>query len=259
MKLHRLISDLAEATAFLTRLPLPSGIFPDKPAGARAAWAFPLSGIIATLPAALLLIIILPLGANPYLAGFAAIGLSILVTGALHEDGLADSADGLMIRRERDKTLAIMKDSANGTFATLALVLSVALRATALASLAASVSALAAALLLLATAALSRSAMVCHWHILHAARRNGAAASLGRPGFATMVASLLIGLAVFLLTCAFAGAMPGALGGIAIALLGVFCFTLRCHHQIDGHTGDTIGASQQIAEIALLAGLALFA
>ncbi|TPW29379.1 adenosylcobinamide-GDP ribazoletransferase [Martelella alba] len=258
MKLHRLTSDCVEAIAFLTRLPLPACLFPNSPAGAKAAWAFPLAGIIATLPSALVLIVILPLGANPYLAGFAAIGLSVLFTGALHEDGLADSADGLMVMRDREKSLAIMKDSANGTFATLALVLSVTLRATALASVAASVSALAAALLLLGIAALSRAAMVCHWHALHAARRDGAAASLGRPGFSTMLAAFLIGLAAFVLTSTISGTMPGALGGIAIALAAVFMFTLRCHRQIDGHTGDTIGASEQIAEIALLAGLALF-
>ena len=112
--------------------------------------------------------------------------------GALHEDGLSDTADGLGGGRSREKALAIMKDSRIGTYGALALILSIALRAASLAILVETLSAWSSALAFLAAAIFSRTLMVWHWSSLPSARTDGVAASAGTPDAdATRVALLL--------------------------------------------------------------------
>ncbi len=104
-------------------------------------------------------------------------------TGALHEDGLADVADGLGATHDREKALTIMKDSRIGTFGGgIALVLSFGIRTAALAALVPAVSPSGLGLIMLSVAAVSRTAMVWHWQSLPPARRDGVAASAGGAG-----------------------------------------------------------------------------
>jgi cobalamin synthase len=93
--LSNLITDTARALGFLTRLPVPSRYFEgDEGSLAQVSRAFPLAGFVAALPAALFLMIAPWLNFPPLMAALIAVAISIGTTGALHEDGLADVADG---------------------------------------------------------------------------------------------------------------------------------------------------------------------
>ena len=119
--------DAVLALVLLTRLPLPHLPKDSFARQSRAVWAFPLAGLVvgglATVMAAAALAVW-----PPAVAAGLALAVQILVTGAMHEDGLADSADGLWGGFDRSRRLEIMKDSQIGTYGVLALVLSLGLR-----------------------------------------------------------------------------------------------------------------------------------
>ncbi|MHA1151288.1 MAG: adenosylcobinamide-GDP ribazoletransferase, partial [Alphaproteobacteria bacterium] len=125
--------DVWAALAFLTRLPLTLSESDQPPDLARAARAMPLVGAAIGLGGAAIYWLSGTLGLTPAISGLLAVAATILLTGALHEDGLADSADGLFAGAEPGRRLEIMRDSRTGTYGALALILSVGLRATALA------------------------------------------------------------------------------------------------------------------------------
>lgn len=166
----------------------------------------------------------------------------VMLTGGLHEDGLADCADGFAGGRDRDRVLEIMRDSRIGTFGALALVFAVLLKFTLLASLA---HAQAAHSLIMAPV-LSRFLVLPLALMLKPARVDG----LGRT-FAAHVRSseavlatvpvLIVGILLF----------PLAFVPIAVAnCSAVGLFGWYCHRRIGGMTGDTFGAAIQVAEIA---------
>ena len=118
-------SDVVEALALLTRLPVPAG---DGTRGAAAAWAYPLVGVVIGGIAAVAGAIAYWLALPPLLCALLSLATMIVLTGAMHEDGLADTADGLWGGWTREARLEIMKDSHIGTYGVLALILSVAAR-----------------------------------------------------------------------------------------------------------------------------------
>ncbi|MBB4121648.1 adenosylcobinamide-GDP ribazoletransferase [Martelella radicis] len=255
-RLTRLATDLAVATGFLTRYPIPAEMQTDPPDGARAAWAFPFAAVLAMLLPAFVFLVLLELGAGALISALIAIGASLLVTGALHEDALADSADGLLAGKTRESALSIMKDSRTGVYGTLALVFSILLRAVALAILVAEGS-LNAALLFIAAAAGGRAAMVCQWSVLQSARTDGVAATLGRPERSVAVCALLSGLGAVALLAGLSGALLPALLAIGAAALAAAGFTIFVSRRLGGYTGDTLGATAQISETAFLVTLAI--
>lgn len=251
------LGDLARSLGFLSRIPIPARFFQGHDGSvSRAVRAFPLAGLVLAVPAALLLWLLLEWDAEPQLAALLALAAITLLSGALHEDGLADTADGLGGGRHKEQALSIMKDSRTGTYGAIALILSYALRVTSLASLAATGTAV-PALALLSAAAVSRALMVAHWHALPSARAGGVAAGAGRPDDGSRGVALLSGAAVCLLLLAPAIGTTPPLVAIATAGLSVFGFTRYAQQRIGGHTGDTIGASQQAGEIVFLVTLAL--
>jgi adenosylcobinamide-GDP ribazoletransferase len=187
-----------------------------------------------------------------------ALTVQILITGALHEDGLTDTADGIGGGRDRERALAIMKDSRIGTYGALALILSVSLRAAALAALVPAWPALAIVLVWLAAAAISRAAMVWHWSSLPPAKADGVAASVGHPDPAATRFAIACGLVAPILLGLFVLPFAPVLAALAVTCLMTVGFTAFIRSKIQGHTGDTIGASQQIAEIGFLLCLAIF-
>ena len=128
--------DFLIAAMFFTRLPLPSThIDADEPPSlGAAARAFPLAGLLIGALGALALMIASKFGWHPVVAVLIALGAVALITGALHEDGLADVADGFGGGRDREGKLAIMRDSRIGSFGVMALIFSVGIRAGTLAS-----------------------------------------------------------------------------------------------------------------------------
>ncbi|WP_180897597.1 adenosylcobinamide-GDP ribazoletransferase [Martelella soudanensis] len=259
MKMPFFITDLASAVTFLTRVRLPGLVMADIPAGARAAWAYPLAGAIATIAPAIALAGFVWIGASPLIAALIAMLVSIMICGGLHEDGLADAADGLFGGRDREKALSIMKDSHSGVFGVTAIVLSLLLRAAALAALVTQYGPLPAALLFVAAATAGRGCLVLQWYILPAARREGAAAAMGRPGIRTTAAAEAIALVSCVALGIAAHTLSPVLAGLAFAAVASLLFAAFVNRRIAGHTGDTLGAAAQIGEIVFLLTLVIAA
>ncbi len=256
--MNELVLDTARAVGFLSRLPVPARYFEDSDGCMdRTSRAFAFAGVIIALPAAVLASLLVALGLDHLLAAAAVMTALVFLTGALHEDGLADCADGLGGSRDRQQALDIMKDSRIGAYATIALTLSLLLRVAGLAAIAGAVSPAAFALAVLAAAATSRAAMVWHWGALPPARLDGVAAGAGKPTVASVQFALATGGATgVVLVWLIAGVGAVFLVG-ATAVVVTWGFTAFVRGKIEGHTGDTIGAAQQLVEIAVLFGLAL--
>src|SRR5580700_7635552 len=126
-----LFEDFAIATAVLTRLPVGVETPGEPGAIAAAGWAFPLVGAGIGGLVALAFFVAALLGCGIPVAALIALFAGLALTGAFHEDGLADTADGFGGGHDREAKLAVMRDSRHGTFGILALILSLGLRATA--------------------------------------------------------------------------------------------------------------------------------
>ena len=255
---ENLVTETARAISFLSRLPVPDRFFAGHDGSlSRTVAGFPLAGLIIALPAAMLMVVLAVSGAEPVLVALLGVGLQIMLTGALHEDGLSDTADGLGGGRSREKVLAIMKDSRIGTYGALALILAIALRAAALAILIESLQPLSIGLAWLATAILSRSLMVWHWSALPSARPDGVAGSAGAPDPDATRMALILGSVLTALIGLIALPFHAWFAAGLIAAGTVAAFTRHCRKRLEGQTGDTIGASQQLGEIAFLVTLAI--
>jgi len=236
--------DLQIAAAFLTRLP----IRPPEPAGlpvlARAARCFPLVGMGIGLIGGAVYATGIGLALPPLPAAVVAVAVLVLLTGALHEDGLADTADGFGGGGDRDHKLRIMRDSRIGTYGVIALVLALGAQIAALSALADSGD---VALALIVCHAASRALVVAAMHLEPPARNDGLAASAGRPDPATTVWALGIGAGIAVIFAGFAGIVASAVGG------GVAWAVARlARRQIGGVTGDALGAIQQATTVAML-------
>jgi adenosylcobinamide-GDP ribazoletransferase len=246
--------DLQSAAAFLTRLPMGASarIFDLR----RAARAFPIAGAVIGAAGAGVLIIGGVLGMSPLLASAFTIAALLIITGALHEDGLADTADGFWGAADRERKLEIMRDSRIGTFGVLALVMSIVVRITALGQIADAALAY-AALALVAAETLSRHGIVALMADLPPARSDGMAAAAGSPEAATSRSSLVIALIIAVPTLWLAAGMGGLL--VAGVLAGAAFLVVRnlARRHIGGQTGDVCGAVQQLMSIAILTGVAL--
>lgn len=238
--------DLPAALGLLTRLPVPVDGDRATARGAAAAWAYPLVGAIVGALAGAVHLLAGWVGLPPSLAAGLAVATLVIVTGALHEDGLADSADGLWGGWTRDRRLEIMRDSRIGSYGVVALILSLGLRAGALVALPPA----AALPALIACGALSRTAMVGVWTALPPARRDGLSAGAGQPGRATAGLAILLGIGATVM----AFGMPVLIATLC-GLCGAALVGLVARAKIGGQTGDILGAAQQVAEIAALLAL----
>jgi adenosylcobinamide-GDP ribazoletransferase len=242
-----LLRDCKVALAFLTRLPLSEGRSWSGADLATSAPLFPLVGTLVGLAGGLAYACALWLGLPPLPAAAIALAATAWLTGALHEDGLADVADGLGGGRTPEAKLAIMRDPRIGSYGALALMLALLGRAGALAALAEPGVVLVA---LVAAGAISRAALPAVMAALPQARADGLAAQAGRPHPLRAAAAALIAalIALALLgSAAPAALVAGALGALAVALLA--------WRQIGGYTGDVLGAIQQLSEIGVLFGV----
>lgn len=238
--LQRRIDQAGLAIGFLTRLPLGRHLA-HCPQLRDCVWAFPLVGLLVALPGAAVLLL-----APGVITAILAIGFSVWITGGLHEDGLADLADGLG-GRDPEQRLAIMRDSRIGSFGVLALGFITALRVAALVVLPGPAAAL------IAAAMLSRAGMGLAMR-LPPARPSGLGADAGRPA----PEQVLAGGAAALLAAVVLLGLPAALIAVFAALLAQTVLAWQAHHRLGGQTGDVLGAVQQLGEAAVLVALALF-
>ena len=243
--LNDLATDLKLGILFCTRLPLRD----PGPVGsgdiARASWALPVAGALVGVIGALVYWIAFRSGLPALPAAALALAATLIATGALHEDGLADTADGFGGGKDREQKLAIMRDSRVGTYGACALILSLILRWSALVVIAAP---LQVALALIAAHAAARATLPAFLHFVPQARADGLAAAAGRPPPASVVIAGLLGVIAL-------GIALGPLAAIVALLLLLAASAFMawlCTRQVGGQTGDVLGALEQVGEILIL-------
>ena len=236
--------DIRLALAFLTRLPFPPlPVLPDG-ALARAMRFFPLAGaLVGAIGGGTYVLAHAVL--TPGLAALLALAATIGVTGGLHEDGLADLADGFGGGGDKAAKLAIMRDSRIGSYGAITLVLGLLLRAGAVAALATPGLAAGA---LIAAHALARAAIPAAMQALAPARSDGLGANVGQPTGGTAAVAAALALVIALLALPSPRAVAAAVG----AVFGAAAIIALARRQIGGHTGDVLGAVEQMAETAAL-------
>lgn len=243
--LNDVVDDLRIASSFVTIVPVAS----SKPAAdgtiARATWALPVAGLLVGLAGAASYALASKLGLTAGIAALLALATTTAITGALHEDGLADTADGLGGGRTRERKLEIMRDSRIGTFGVCALIASFALRWSALASIAAPLQVGAA---LIAAHVAARAVLPAFMRFVPPARPDGLSARAGQPPIESVGAAALLGVIVLGIAV---GPLATLSAIILLALAAAFLAWLATR-QIGGQTGDVLGAVEQTAEIIVL-------
>ena len=236
---HQALSGARAALGLLTLVPMGRVEAADL---ARSIPWIPVVGAVIGLLVAL--VYALALEILPSLPA-AAIGITtgIVLTGAFHEDGLADFADGFGGGSDREDVLRIMRDPAHGTYGALALAAGFVLRVTALAAIGG-----ASAVVVLPVAhALSRGASVGVMAYLPPAAPDGLGASYGDVGKGRASAGILAAFGIALVAVGWWAAVFAGLAALVGMTLGWLAWK-----RIQGYTGDVLGAVEQLAEIALL-------
>jgi adenosylcobinamide-GDP ribazoletransferase len=242
------LRDLAGALRFFSRLPIPG---PAEPLDFRRSLRLaPLAGALLGVAGGLVFVAALGLHLPVTAAALLALAFGALVTGALHEDGLADVADGFGGGFSRERKLDIMKDSRIGAFGASALILSFGLRASALAALAGSPRG--ALFAIAAAGAISRCACLAPLVLLPPARADGAGRAASGEGAAPLRSAFLIVLPLAFLPMFGGFGFSACFAALALAGTAVLGLCALARAQIGGQTGDVAGAAQQIAEIVVL-------
>jgi adenosylcobinamide-GDP ribazoletransferase len=245
-----LLADLLSAFMLLTRLPVARFTrFGGPPDLSRCVWAFPMVGLVVNGIGGLIYCLAHTLGMPPPLAAVWTLAATIILTGAFHEDGLADTADGFGGGTTPAHKMAIMRDSRIGSYGAVTLILSVAVRVAAIAVLNRSETVM---LAMVAAGMLGRSGILLLPLVLAPARDSGMGAAMGKPGLAsTAMALALATVAAFLSLHALPATAAVALGfGASLALAKL------AHAQVGGHTGDVLGATEVVIECVVLTVIA---
>ncbi|MCD6251710.1 MAG: adenosylcobinamide-GDP ribazoletransferase [Psychrobacter sp.] len=251
---------LLVAMQFLTRLPIPSFSSYDPQWLHQSSRHFPAVGLLIGLLCAG----VFWLGSvlfTPLVAAVISTAFGIRLTGAFHEDGLADSCDGLGGGLTRERTLTIMKDSRLGTYGVLGLVSALLLKVTLLASMPPSVAIV--ALIIGHTASrllcISLLALLPYGgEIEHAKAKPMAQQLTPLQGLLSSGWLLLAGVLVTLIfpyTVQQIGVGQWLLA-LLLALIATDYMRRLLRRRLDGYTGDGLGATQQLSEVAIYIGLA---
>lgn len=230
------------AAVLLTRVPLPHLPNDAFSKGADAVWAYPLIGLVVGACGVLVGQLSLWFGLPVYGAATLTLTTMMLLTGAMHEDGLADVFDGFWGGYTPERRLEIMRDSQIGTFGVLALIIVSTLR----------ISAIAALLVswwpaIIVGTVLSRAVMPILMNILPHARNDGLSHSVGQPTPGTTTVAVGIGALLSLFIISGAGVIA-----ICAAFAVAIAIALLAKQKIGGQTGDVLGAVQQLSEVAVL-------
>ena len=258
--------DVVDCIAFFSRLPVPpllGEISQGMPKFSRSSRALPVVGmllaIVALVPATLFDFFALTAPLPSLLLAAITIATMVIISGGLHEDGLADVSDGFWGGHTIARKLEIMKDSRLGSYGALALMLSLLIRVSILSYLFENYGVPIAGIAFLTASLVSRVPILHVWYTLPPARLNGLSASLGQPSKQAYGTSILLALlATGLLIVPTFGLLAGVSACILVVGSSYMVVKLSRHH-IKGQTGDVLGASQQLGEIAFGIGLLLFA
>jgi len=242
------LDDFKTAVSFLTRLPMPHPEGAMPPDFVRAQRMFPIVGALIGAAVGLLCLGLRHIGVPDLAAAALALGVGAMLTGALHEDGLADVADGFGGGRDVAAKLEIMRDSRLGTYGALALLVSFATKLSALAAIPDGF----VVQSLIAAHALARGVLPWMAISLPYARKDGLAANAGRPDATTAVMAAAFAFAIAWLSLSFANAVLAAI----MAAAGAIGMAWLARRQIGGQTGDVLGGAEQVGETAILVLLA---
>jgi adenosylcobinamide-GDP ribazoletransferase len=238
------VDDIAQCLAFYTRLPVPLADASERDF-ASTQWAAPVAGLAVGLVGGFVFLFADFLGLPATAAAALAVASTVAVTGALHEDGLCDTADGFGGGKTRERKLEIMRDSRIGTFGAAALMFSLLLRWSALSALTTPSLAFCA---LLASHAAARAVMPAFMRLVPPARTDGLSATAGSVPESSVLLAGLIAMAALLLLLGLGSAVAAAV----VLVLVFFLIRSLCQRQIGGQTGDVLGALEQSSEIAVL-------
>ena len=242
--LTRIVTDIRMAVSFSTILP----VGPTKPVDngemARSNWAFPVAGLVAGLAGALAYALARKVGLPSDPAAMLALAATMLITGAIHEDGLADTADGLGGGRSREQKLDIMRDSRIGSYGACALIVSMMLRWSALTTID---TPSAVAFAFVAAHVAARALLPAFMWLVPPARPEGLSASAGRPPRQSAFVALGLGI----LGLVFTLGLSRAILGFCLLSLVMLLWSWLAQRQIGGQTGDILGALEQTGEIAI--------
>lgn len=262
--------DILTSLSFLSRLPVKVSQRPGggAPSLANASRAFGIVGLILGALTGVFYWVLSVIGVTPIPAVIMTLALGSVFTGGLHEDGLADTADGFGGGWSVARKLDIMRDSQIGTYGVLALIFSVGFRifaygeilgSTGLSPVTFSISSLLAVISLFAAiGCLSRAPIALMMYQMPLARSDGRAAEAGKPSHNTLRSGLFISAvagAICLVTFTGVGAAIAVFASLALVYVGLRKLANR---QIGGYSGDVLGALQQSAEIGCLLALMLF-
>jgi adenosylcobinamide-GDP ribazoletransferase len=240
-----LSTDLRTGLAFCTRLPFVGGVSATGSDVARASWTFPIAGALVGLIGAFAYWLADRLGLPPFVSATLAVAATMLATGCLHEDGLADTVDGFGGGGTAERKLEIMRDSRIGAYGASALFISLMLRAGAIASL---VEPHLVASALFAAHAGARAALPVFMRRVPAARRDGLLADAGRPPSGMASIAVLLALIALVIGLGFGGALTA----VVLLTVGVGPLAWISIRQVGGQTGDVLGAVEQAGEILIL-------
>ena len=237
------MSSFRSAVSFLTRVPVGTIEISDARLATTVLW-FPVVGALVGLATATVYVLALSVLPSFAAAGFALAG-SALLTGAFHEDGLADTADAFGGGSDRAAVVRILKDPAHGTFGVLALVISTLVKA----GLIATFTGVTAVAALTAAHASSRALAIGLLGVIQPAEDEGLGATYARSLSPARIAeTVLLGV---LLTVLLIG--PWAVPALVAAVVPVGVIGRLSRIKLGGVTGDVLGAAQQLAEVAVLA------
>jgi adenosylcobinamide-GDP ribazoletransferase len=246
-----------QALRFWSRLPLPVFSFEAEPHGApdmeRLAPILPVAAAVLGFFGALALMIVYGFGLSGIPASIFTVAAMVIVTGAMHEDGLADMADGFGGGATVERKLEIMKDSRIGSYGATALMLSVASRITLTGELVYAVGPIRTGLIIIAAICVSRIAGLMPAAALPPARVDGAGAAAARLSLRAWGTGAVIGLVISALLVYAATGLKGCVIAPLVSFLVAYCVTKLAEQQIGGQTGDVCGAATLLAEIAFLA------
>lgn len=238
--------DILAAFSLLTRLPVPVDHTRSGERAAVATWAYPIVGAavgaLSGLAVSIAMALLLPSG----MAAAIGVLVAVALTGAMHEDGLADCADGFWGGHDRERRLEIMKDSSIGAYGAVVLMIFLLAEWSAIEALVFSSPILTFA----GIGAVSRLPMVLAMWVMPNARKNGLAAGVGMPPTVAVQIATGITLAIAMITLSWAGIGAMIFAGLAALIVGAIA-----NAKIEGYTGDVLGAMQKCAALAALAAV----
>jgi adenosylcobinamide-GDP ribazoletransferase len=239
-------ADLKICIQLLTRLPVYISDSQEGFSISGASRLFPIVGAIVGIIAAAVLWVGSWFTFPSAILALLALLTMTLVTGALHEDGLADTFDGLGGGLTREQKLSIMRDSQIGSYGVMALLFSFGLRWAALTEI--TEHGFDVVLMsLIATAAASRAALPAVMHFIPVAREDGLSVGAGKPSFDRAITALLIGVGFLLFLLGFRTCIVAI--GLSALVAGMFVYFVAM--RLGGQTGDVLGATQQITETTI--------